>query len=138
MSNNVNKDNLTVNFSTDWFTHNIPSLSYIFEQFTPQRILEIGSFEGRSTHFFTEEMLKYHNEIEIHSIDSWEGGLEHQGKWDMSSVEQSFNENIQTLMIYAKRCGKSLNIIKHKGYSHTKMIELLAKGKAGKFDFIYV
>ncbi len=83
-------------------------------------------------------MLKYHNEIEIHCIDSWEGGLEHQGKWDMSSVEQSFNENIQTLMIYAKQCGKSLNIIKHKGYSHTKMIELLAKGEAGKFDFIYV
>lgn len=83
-------------------------------------------------------MLKYHNEIEIHCIDSWEGGLEHQGKWDMSSVEQSFNENIQTLMIYAKRCGKSLNIIKHKGYSHAKMIELLAKGEAGKFDFIYV
>ena len=138
MSNKVTKDNLTVNFSTDWFTHNIPSLSYIFEQFTPQRILEIGSFEGRSTHFFTEEMLKYHNEIEIHCIDSWEGGLEHQGKWDMGSVEQSFNENIQTLMIYAKQCRKSLNIIKHKGYSHTKMIELLAKGEAGKFDFIYV
>lgn len=52
MSNNVTKDNLTIYFSTDWFTHNIPSLSYIFEQFTPQRILEIGSFEGRSTHFF--------------------------------------------------------------------------------------
>ena len=70
MSNSVTKDNLTVSFSTDWFTHNIPSLSYIFEQFTPKRILEIGSFEGRSTHFFTEEMLKYHNEIEIHCIDS--------------------------------------------------------------------
>ena len=41
-------------------------------------------------------------------------------------------------MIYAKQCGKSLNIIKHKGYSHIKMIELLAKGEAGKFDFIYV
>ena len=44
MSNSVTKDNLTVSFSTDWFTHNIPSLSYIFEQFKPQRILEIGSF----------------------------------------------------------------------------------------------
>ena len=89
MSNSVTKDNLTVSFSTDWFTHNIPSLSYILNNFTPKRILEIGSFEGRSTHFFTEEMLKYHNEIEIHCIDSWEGGLEHQGKWDMGSIEQS-------------------------------------------------
>ena len=57
MSNNVTKDNLTVYFSTDWFTHNIPSLSYIFEQFTPQRILEIGSFEGRSTHFLLKKCL---------------------------------------------------------------------------------
>ena len=57
MSNNVNKDNLTVNFSTDWFTHNIPSLSYIFEQFTPQRILEIGSFEGVQLIFLLRKCL---------------------------------------------------------------------------------
>ena len=28
----------------------------------------------------------------------------------MGSIEQSFNENIQTLMIYAKQCGKSLTL----------------------------
>ena len=127
MSNSVTKDNLTVSFSTDWFTHNIPPLSYIFEQFKPQRILEIGSFEGRSTHFFTEKMLKYHNEIEIHCIDSWEGGLEHQGKWDMGTIEQSFNENIQ----YAKAllCNNKEFLQQRQAQEDSERKEIIEKNK---------
>lgn len=78
-------------FNSDWFTHNIPSLKAVFEYVKPQRILEIGSFEGRSTIFFMEEALKYQPQVEIHCIDSWEGGAEQSikvfGIWErLSSV----------------------------------------------------
>lgn len=36
-------------FSQDWFSHNIPSLQGVIHFVKPTRILEIGSFEGRST-----------------------------------------------------------------------------------------
>lgn len=39
-------------FNSDWFSHNIVGLNAIFDYLKPKRILEIGSFEGRSTVFF--------------------------------------------------------------------------------------
>lgn len=37
------------------------------------RMLEIGSFEGRSSVFFLEEALKYPPHIEMVCIDRWQG-----------------------------------------------------------------
>lgn len=57
-------------FSTDWFTGNV----YLFERNlghlkgTPCRILEIGSFEGRSTIWMLEN-LATHPEARITSVD---------------------------------------------------------------------
>ncbi|AWW33631.1 class I SAM-dependent methyltransferase [Mannheimia varigena] len=121
-------------FSSDWFTHNTPSLVSIFEYVKPLRILEIGSFEGRSTIFFMEEALKYQPQVEIHCIDSWEGGAEHQGVWNMGEVERRFVDNISL----AQQLSLSAVFYKHRGHSHQKMIELLANGYAGYFDYIYV
>lgn len=121
-------------FNSDWFTHNIPSLKAVFEYVKPQRILEIGSFEGRSTIFFMEEALKYQPQVEIHCIDSWEGGAEHQGVWNMGEVEQRFIHNI-TL---ALRQFQNAELHQHRSYSHQKMINLLANGYANYFDYIYV
>ena len=82
-------------FSSDWFSHNIPSLTWLLDQLKPKRILEIGSFEGRSTVFFIEKALEHQENVEITCIDTWEGGAEHEGIWNMGQVEQNFIHNIQ-------------------------------------------
>lgn len=56
-------------------------------------------------------------------------------KWDMSSVEQTFEHNINLVLSQATN---SVKVMKYKGYSHERMIELLAKGYSNYFDFIYV
>jgi len=52
------------------------------------RILEIGSFEGKSTNFWLKTLIG----SEIICVDTWVGSDEHQ-TLDMSAVEQRFNEN---------------------------------------------
>lgn len=121
-------------FSSDWFSHNIAGLNAIFEHFKPKRILEIGSFEGRSTVFFIEKALEYQPEVEIVCVDSWEGSAEHMGVWNMGQVEQNFAYNIEL----ATRNYPTATVHKKQGYSHAKMIELLAGGYEGYFDYVYV
>lgn len=121
-------------FESDWFSHNIPSLNSIFDSLKPQRILEIGSFEGRSTLFFMQKASEYHDYVEIHCVDSWEGGLEHQGVWDMNNVEYRFEHNMRLATSHYP----NTSITKYKSYSHPKMMEMLVQGKNGYFDFIYI
>ena len=52
------------------------------------RILEIGSFEGKSTNFWLRTL----GESKIMCVDTWLGSDEH-ATLDMSAVEQRFNEN---------------------------------------------
>ena len=54
------------------------------------RILEIGSFEGKSTNFW----LKILSQSEIICVDTWLGSDEHT-TLDMSAVEQRFNRNTE-------------------------------------------
>lgn len=121
-------------FSSDWFSPNAKTLKAVIEYVKPQRILEIGSFEGRSTVFFLEEALKHQQNVEIFCIDSWKGGAEHQDSWNMGDVENNFVHNT-ALALQKFPQGK---IHKLRGYSHEKMIELLAAGLKGYFDYIYI
>lgn len=121
-------------FDSDWFSHNISALDYIFNELKPTKILEIGSFEGWSTVHFIKKALSLNDSVDIHCIDSWEGGAEHKGKWDMLSVENRFMHNMHLVVIQHPKAVVS----KYKGYSHTRMMELLLSGKENYFDFIYV
>ncbi|MGQ0286591.1 class I SAM-dependent methyltransferase [Pasteurellaceae bacterium 22721_9_1] len=120
-------------FSQDWFSHNIPSLQAVIHFVKPTRILEIGSFEGRSTVFFAEESLKYQERVQIQCIDTWLGAREHVGL-DMLSVEQRFSHNAK--LVTSKL--PNIEILERKGTSHQMMINLLAEGYHNYFDFIYV
>lgn len=120
-------------FSQDWFSHNIPNLEVIFERFQPTRILEIGSFEGRSKVFFIEKAKQYHENVELYCVDTWQGAREH-AHIDMPSVEQCFIHNMES----ACKHFSNVTVTKHKGLSHQVMMELLVKGYQNYFDFIYV
>lgn len=129
----MSTSNTSYQYSTDWFSHNIQNLAKIFQDLKPIRILEVGSFEGRSTSFFIEEALKYQPSVEIYCLDTWQGGLEH-AELNMMSVEERSNHNIA---LTAERFPQS-KIVKYKAGSHEGMMNLLVQNGNNIFDFIYI
>ena len=63
-------------FTVDWFSQQSGSWAGLLSWIAPKRILEIGSYEGRSTTFLIESCSSNHP-IEIVCIDTWEGSFEH-------------------------------------------------------------
>ena len=120
-------------FTTDWFSNHKALWNAIITKFQPHRILEIGSFEGRSTIHLVEEIRKQSNApIEIVCIDTWQGGAEHAGI-DFDSVEGRYDRNMKKL------CDSTtdLSIWKRKGLSSVQMAQIFLEGDS-KFDFIYI
>ena len=70
-------DTAKYKFTNQWFQMG-PKYVWdeILPQFNPTRILEIGSFEGATTCYLIEK-LSPDNIIELHCVDTWEGGIEH-------------------------------------------------------------
>ena len=71
-----------------------------------EQILEIGSWEGRSSCFF----LNYFKNSTLNCVDTWEGSEENfiDGKPDLNLVENNFDKNVAE---YRER------LIKHKSKS---------------------
>lgn len=132
-------------FSTaDWFSRHEPFWNSIIRENRPRRILEIGSYEGRSTCYMIQECTKY-NPIEIWCVDTWLGGEEHAGE-NFIQIETRFDNNIK--LISTGRPNE-IKFNKMKGYSCVKMSELLlefavnykkdeADGYDPRFDLIYI
>jgi predicted O-methyltransferase YrrM len=110
-------------FDENWHENQVPVLK---EKFLPLwegkkdlRALEIGSFEGRSTVWWLDNM----DIKEMVCIDTWEGGEEH-SHIDMNKVFENFKANVGDKVEW------------HQGYSHDILMDLIKEGR--KFDFIYV
>ena len=125
-------------FTNTWFDANKEVWRELLQTLTPRYILEIGCYEGKSTTYLIE-MLASQHEIEIHCIDSWEGGSEHkQGGFaeaNMKAVSERFAHNIRIARQKAKH---QVNLIIHKGLSCRQLPKLLNEGKHDYFDFIYI
>src|SRR3954468_24495430 len=69
-------------FTEDWFSGHVPHWERLFfgelewKPDAPRRLVEIGCFEGRSTLWFLENLLR-HPESRIVCIDTFNGGTEH-------------------------------------------------------------
>ncbi len=66
-------------FTEDWFSQHIPHLSILLEPWRNRpglRMLEVGSFEGRSTVWFLQNLLTA-NDSRITCIDTFAGSEEH-------------------------------------------------------------
>jgi predicted O-methyltransferase YrrM len=129
-------------FTNDWFnqTASLPVWRQLISNNKPTRILEIGSFEGRSTCWLIENCTtSSQSDIEICCVDSWEGGIEHQKgaqkEAEMSDVEKRFDRNIS---IAKSQVTFGVNIRKIKNYSQIALPLLMAEGKYEFFDLIYV
>jgi predicted O-methyltransferase YrrM len=120
-------------FTRDWFSDAVPVWRQILAATAPRKLLEVGSFEGRSACFLIDALSPDHA-IELHCIDTFEGGVEH-ARLDMSAVEARFRANIGIA------CANALHapqVIVHKGLSDAGLAGLLAGGARDTFDFIYI
>lgn len=124
-------------FTNNWFdTTARPIWAQIINQSKPKKILEIGSYEGASTCFLINTLSLYHNDIEIHAIDTWDGGVEHKEmKINMKLVEKRFKKNTS---IAKKHSKKNVELITYKKKSIHALSELITKQKSNYFDFVYI
>ena len=121
-------------FTNNWFESAAKGVwEVLIPQINPTRILEIGSFEGASTCYLIQKLAAFKN-IELHCVDTWAGGLEH-NSFDMPAVEKRFHKNIETAKTHVQN---EVEIFLYKSYSDLALSKLLASGKQGYFDFIYI
>ena len=84
-------------FSTDWTSWNFPLWAKLLRRFrsAPVRVLEIGSWEGRSALFF----VNYLPRAQLTCIDTFEGAAEHQADpytvtHQLPAIECLFESNL--------------------------------------------
>jgi predicted O-methyltransferase YrrM len=117
-------------FSRDWTSHHIPVWEQLLREraHEPLRVLEIGSFEGRSALFF----LQFLPNCQLTCIDTFEGSVEHRTPGsrhhtDMVEVEARFDANTRP---FADRLEKL------KAFSIEALSELQRTSR--RFDVVYV
>jgi predicted O-methyltransferase YrrM len=126
-------------FTNNWFLSAAKDVwDSLIPKINPTRILEIGSYEGASTCYLIEK-LATSKEIELHCVDTWEGGIEHKkgGAFEakMSDVEKRFHHNTKLAI---SKVEKTVQLVLHKEFSDVALSKLIAEGRQGYFDFIYV
>lgn len=122
-------------FTTDWFTKHLNIWNPLLAKAQPKKILEIGSFEGRSTCYMIENASKYHDGIEIHCVDTWRGSPEH-GDMNFDAVEARFDANVKESL--DKVADKNVKLVKHKGTSLEILSKLVVEGHLSTFDWVLV
>jgi predicted O-methyltransferase YrrM len=103
----------TKRFRSDWFSYNIPIWLEIFKPPINNEIhiLEIGSYEGRSTIWFLENIL-LHPSSTITCIDTFQGSDEHPDYLKLN-IYDNFIHNINNFKNKVKiLIGKSFDILK--------------------------
>lgn len=125
-------------FTNSWFEPNIPVWRQIVDGNKPQRILEIGSFEGRSTCWIIEAC-GANGDVELVCVDTWGGGVEHQSgafrEAAMSEVETRFHHNIA---IASAKAAHRVEVRTCKDISSRALAGLIAEGRPHPFDLVYI
>jgi len=116
-------------FKERWFDRNIVpwsvSLPKAFDRADSLRILEIGSWEGRSTLF----LMTYFPQAKLTAVDTWAGSDEHHynATADLRDLESRFDRNLGP---------HSTRVTKRKGSSLYVLPQLVEEDQ--EYDLIYV
>ena len=124
------------NFTNNWFeTSCRPYWEFLLPKVKLEKVLEIGAYEGAASCY----LLNHYSAslIELHCLDTWTGGIEHQtNEHDFSEIEKRFDSNIANALTYNNN--KALSFQKHKIRSFEGLCALVSKGYLNYFDFIYI
>ena len=122
LEKNIYNNFISYNENEKWFCNNLNYLNNYFNKIDNiEKILEIGSYEGRSAIFF----LKTFPFSKISCIDTWRGSDEH-SNYNFNVIEQNFDKNT---FFYQKN--KRLKKIKDTSNNFFKK-------NSENFDLIYV
>jgi len=119
-------------FSTDWFTRNIEIWEQNLSRFANAHginMLEIGSWEGRSTCWLLDNILT-HDSARITCVDTFAGSFEHKEWYEdsyLKSIEERFDFNIS-------RTNASEKVQKIVGNSQKVMRALMLNS----YDIVYI
>ena len=117
-----------MNFTQDWFSHNIPGMQSVVNQIPEiKKVLEIGSFEGRSACWFLEEVLD--DSGKLCCVDNFGGSLEHT-QFDFNEVKRKFLTNTSQV----KKPNQHLHLVEKS--STVALADLIVHNAT--FDFIYI
>jgi predicted O-methyltransferase YrrM len=121
-------------YTYDWFNQNVEYWDEIVEKIRPRKILEIGSFEGRSACYFMKNCSRHHS-IDLYCVDTWAGSEEHKNMDVLSELETNFDHNIS----YCAKTELSNPVVfyKLKGTSHFHLSKLISDNNRN-FDLIYI
>jgi predicted O-methyltransferase YrrM len=125
---------MTYNFTNDWFKSSsaFRMWEYVLNEWKPEKIIEIGCFEGNSTSYIIEQN-KWSDNSTLWAVDTWEGGMEH-ADINMSDVETRFDHNIKVAL---SKSSKRTQVVKCKTFSHRFLSSMIADYE-NKIDFIYI
>jgi hypothetical protein len=99
----------------------------------PEKIVEVGSYEGRSTIWMIENAFPRNAPGLLYCIDTWAGGAEHDPA-AMPQVEERFDSNIAQ----ARKQYPSVAVHKIKNTSDAALLKMVSEGHQGSVDLMYI
>jgi len=127
------------NYTVDWFGNGEDLNKIInFDKESELHILEIGSFEGRSTTWFLDNILQ-NPKSTITCIDPWTSYSQDSdsfNSYDKENTEWDFKTHKSTFLYNISESGRIDQVIVKEGFSHKLIPELIIQNK--KYDIIYI
>ena len=119
-----------MNFSQDWFSHNIPTFEVIMRVLQQkQDFLEIGCFEGRASCWLLQNGLD--SDGKLTCIDTFKGSEEHAKMGlQLNNLWRTFEDNVNASK------GEAQRVEAIQGTSYEGLAKLIER--SAEFDFIYV
>lgn len=130
---NYGIDGITFN-DKDWFSRHSILWEPLIAKIKPTRVLEIGSYEGRSTCYILKACA-LHSPVDVYCIDTWLGGAELRDI-DFGAVENRFDENVRLMLNHTNSQTNPSRVHKRKGLSSVEMAKMIANQE--RFDLIYI
>lgn len=73
-------------------------LDLVLEEFPQGGVwVELGSWMGKSAAYCVVELVNRNKLGPFYCVDTWDGGVEHQGWQELQTLEQNFHENISPI-----------------------------------------
>lgn len=121
-------------YTENWFSSE--DLETFLPKYTDEKkMLEIGSFEGKSTVWFLENVLS-NEKSTITCIDPWTTYSQNTDSFNSSEDEWDFTNNEKTFIYNIEQSGVSDKVIVNKGFSYKVLPKLINEDK--KYDIIFI